>query len=180
MKRTGLMAIALALGAASPVVGDGTLATPPLDGFVTGYSTSNARVSILEEVPRGETVEKWSRMVTTQQFRDVPIAMTPQAFLQSVARNLPQRCPGATTTAIETFAVSGRDAARLRADCGRNPQTGLPETFLMTVVRGPTDLHIRQAAFRRVPDRADLAWAAMVLDRMVFCTPGDRATGCPN
>jgi hypothetical protein len=178
MKRIGLLAVGLALGAAAPVIGDGTLVAPPLDGFVTGFNQSNARVSILEEVPRGETVEKWTRMVTTQQFLNVPAQLTPQAILQGLTRSLPARCPGATTTEVATVIVSGHNGARMRADCSRNPQTGLPETFLMIAVQGPSDLHIKQAAFRRVPDRSDLAWAEGVLGMVTFCTPGDRAPGC--
>ncbi len=38
---------------------------PPVEGFVVGYQQTAGPQSIEERVPRGETVQDWSRMITT-------------------------------------------------------------------------------------------------------------------
>ena len=44
------------------------LASQEVPGFVVGYRVANDREDIREEVPAGETVQDWTRMVTTQRF----------------------------------------------------------------------------------------------------------------
>lgn len=170
-----LAAIALApiLMAAAPAAQE-RLTAPPAPGFVVAYSAANDAQSIREEVPTGETVDAWSRMITTQRFTGLAQRTTPAQYLAIVAQALPKSCPGGTTSPVESVAVSGRSAARMRADCPRLAQTGKPETFFMLAIAGSRDMHVKQIAFRRVPSAADERYAASFLAGVKLCGAGQK------
>jgi hypothetical protein len=163
MKRSRSMAALLAISASlglavSPAVAD-ELVSPVLPGFVVGFEASNDQQSIREEVPAGESVEDWTRMVTTQRFTRAATRLTPAGFLEMMARNMAAACPGARTSPAVMGSLSGNATARFRADCPLLAQTGKPETFFMLVVSDGKDLHVKQVAFRREPTAADVQWA---------------------
>jgi hypothetical protein len=167
MKRSrpvvALSAIAISLGLGiSPASAD-ELASPALPGFVVGFEASNDQQSIHEEVPAGESVQDWTRMVTTQRFTGAATRLTPAEFLEMMARNMAAACPRARTSPAVMGSLSGNATARFRADCPLLAQTGKPETFFMLVVSDGEDLHVKQVAFRREPTAADAQWAEGVL-----------------
>ena len=147
---------AVALLAAEPTAG---VSRPALPGFEVGYQASQGGASILEEVPNGETVHKWTRMVTSQRFEGVAFKTSPARFLGMLASGALATCPGATASQVRE-----EDGARLvRMDCPKNPDTGLPETFVARALDDGADLHVFQVAWRSVPTPADIAWAESYL-----------------
>src|SRR4030095_366895 len=72
-----------------------TLMRPGLPGFIVGYDVARDGNSILEQVPAGETVEKWTRMVTTQRFAGAARETDGNGFLQLMIDGLQAACPGA-------------------------------------------------------------------------------------
>jgi len=138
------------------------LATPPLPGFVVGYEVARDGNSIVEQVPQGETVHKWTRMVTVQQFAGVAQRVDGNGFLKLMLDGLQGSCPGAT---IAYRRPAGK-FAQTRVDCPFNPATGLPETFFAKAMPGASDMHITQVAFRRVPSAEDVAWAEAYLAKV--------------
>lgn len=181
MMRSGVLA-AMALLMASAALADHAphdrLEGPSLPDFAVGYQAANAEQSIREEVPRGETVERWSRMVTTQWFAGLPAQITPAEFTQTIGRSMANSCPGAKVPTPHELAVSGRPAALIIAVCPKLASTNRPETFIMLVVAGEKDMLVRQVAFRSVPTPDDLEWAEAVLSGSVICKPGDDAPPC--
>ncbi len=153
------------------------LVAPAVPGFVTGHSASNASQSIREEVPRGESVQAWTRMVTTQRFGGLARDATPAQYARNVLAAVPRACPGARSSPLDSLKVSGRDAVRFQLDCPRSAR-GSPESFIMLAIAGPSDIHVRQVAWRGVPTPADLAWGRQVLDATVLCVPADRTPAC--
>ena len=173
-----LLGLPAALAAAPPSLPPAErLASPALTGFVVGYQAANAAQSIREEVPRGETVQRWSRMVTTQRFADLAVRQAPTSYAQTIASSVPQACPGAGISPIAGLSVSGRPAARIRVDCPRS-QGGVPETFILLAVAGQSDMHVKQVAFRGVRTAADLAWAERYLAATALCRPRDPQASC--
>lgn len=154
------------------------LAAEDLPGFVVGHEAANAEQSIREEVPAGETVEDWTRMVTTQRFGGAAARVTPTGFLEMIGRNLAAVCPGARTSKILTNPRGGHAAAQVRAFCPLLAQTGKPETFIMLVIAGSEDLHVKQVAFRREPTDDDVEWGEAVLAAVVYCETAQRDAGC--
>lgn len=183
MRRTVFALLAILLTAAAPPgtgpdAGDGYLVSSPLPGFMIGFSDGNARGAIIEQVPQDETVDKWTRMVTTQRFSGVAERAKPLDYLGIIARALPQSCPGGRTSAPHEMTVSGRPAAEMRADCPSNPETHLPETFVMLAIAGPRDMHVKQVAFRYVPSPEDMTWAETYLSSVGFCPPMSNDPAC--
>lgn len=183
MHKAVLALAATMLAGAAPAgadadAGDGYLTGPALPGFVMGFTDGNARGAIAEQVPEGETVERWTRMVTTQRFTGLASTSKPIDYLGYIARSLPLSCRGAVASTPRELTVSGRPAAEMRADCPRNPQTHLPETFLILAIAGPRDMHVKQVAWRYVPSPEDIAWADTYLGSIAFCPPMSTEPAC--
>jgi hypothetical protein len=173
---TGLAAL-LSASAALAQPADERLAAPALPGFTVGYQAANAAQSIREEVPRGETVERWTRMVTTQRFTGLAARTTPGAYARTIADSVPRACPGAAISPVSGLMVSGRPSVRFQVDCPRN-QNGQAETFILLAIAAQSDMHVKQVAFRGAKSAADLGWARNYLDRTVLCRPRDAQAAC--
>ena len=151
----------------------------PAPGFVVGFDKANAQQSIVERIPSGETVERWTRMLTSQRFMGRGADPGPRGLLTNMQGLMKEACPSGGTTAIVAMTVSGRPAARMRADCPLNPQTGLPETYFIVAFSGDGgDLFAEQVAFRRVPTNADVQFATATLQQVALCKTGSKAKGC--
>ncbi|WP_300975200.1 hypothetical protein [Sphingomonas sp. LHG3406-1] len=148
--------------AAALAVSPESLVRPPLDGFIVGNEQSAGPMSLKEEVPAGETVQQWTRMVTTQRLGGLAGRLSASDFLERLAAMATGSCPGATAgTVTETGG-----AATVRLDCPRNPTTGLPETFIAKAMMGASDLYIVQIAWRRVPTSQDIGWSETYLGKV--------------
>lgn len=130
------------------------LIKPPLAGFVTGYQAAKNGSSMLEQVRKGETVDRWTTMVTTQRFANLARKTTAMRFLTELGQNAERSCAGARASAVRQAGA----ASEMRLDCPLNAQTGLPETFIALAIMGKSDLHIVQVAWRRAPSAGDVAW----------------------
>jgi len=82
---------------------DEQITRPPLAGFVVGNQQSSGGASILEEVPAGETVQKWTRMVTTQRFEGLAERLDAAGFLNMLAKATARSC-----TDLHVFQVAWR------------------------------------------------------------------------
>lgn len=166
---------AAAQGGASEWIGQAEL-----PGFVVGHRVEGANGMIVERIPSGESVQRWTRMVTVQRFTGAAERIRPEGLIENMARGLESGCPGGRSTQVTRLQVSGRPAARFRADCPVNPATGLPETFVALAIAGEADMHVAQVAFRRVPSAQDAEWAARQIDSVVLCTAASREPACNN
>jgi hypothetical protein len=170
----GLLAAA-AQGSAAEWIGQAEPA-----GFVVGHSVEGAQGMIVERIPSGESVQRWTRMVTVQRFAGAAGRIRPEGLLENMARGVESGCAGGRSTQVTRLQVSGRPAARFRADCPLNPSTGLPETFFALAIAGESDMHVAQVAFRRVPSAEDAEWAARQIASVVLCTAASREPACNN
>jgi hypothetical protein len=151
---------------------------PTLPEYVVGFRGGNAEQAIREEVPRGETVQRWTRMVTTQWLAGLSSRISAVDFAALMVRDFPRSCPGGKVTAPRELTISGRPAALVRADCPLLRETNRPETFIMLIVAGEKDLLVRQVAFRSVPTAEDIDWADAVLSGSVWCKAGNDEPPC--
>lgn len=140
-------------------------------GFVAAFSDHRGQMTIEERIPRGETVERWSRMVTVQRFAG-GAQIGSHGLLDRIADGLKQGCSGSATTPVNDVMIDGRTVSMMRADCPRNPETGKPEVFFAKVFTGATDLYSVQFAFRSIPSPAEAVVAQTYLDAAALC-PGD-------
>lgn len=154
------------------------LAAPALPDFIVGHTAANDRGTIREEIPRGETVQAWSRMVTTQRFFGLARQVPPAAYARNTLAGLPRACPGATISPVASLSLAGRPAARFQVDCPRSTG-GRPETFILLAVSGPSgDMHVKQVAWRGGTTPQHLAWGRGFLAGVTLCTAADRTPQC--
>jgi hypothetical protein len=179
--RSITIGLALALTSATSILaqpaGTERLVSPALPGFVTGHAAANAQQSILEQVPAGESVRAWTRMVTTQRYGGLARRATVAQYAQNVRNAVPGACPGATMSPLTSLTISGRPAAQFQLDCPRSAG-GQPETFIMLAIAGPSDIHVKQVAWRGGTTPAALAWGRQFLAATVLCQPRDRQPAC--
>ncbi|HST37289.1 MAG TPA: hypothetical protein VLK25_11750 [Allosphingosinicella sp.] len=167
--------IATAAGAAPPAEWVGQAALP---GLVIGHRLSNGQSMIVERVPPGETVERWTRMVTNQRFAGQLAGGTLDRWLPNYLGGIEQGCPGFRPGASTRLRIEGRPALDIRVDCPRNPATGQPETFFLRAIASGATLHLAQVAFRHVPSAEETRWAQTHLASVTLCTRASRSPAC--
>lgn len=150
------------------------LAMPAVPGFES-FTQSAQAGSIDERIPRGETLDAWTRMIT---LITIHKDIGPQDYAPDFEASVLRACPGAKARPRIASRIGTHPAIDGRVDCPRNPATSLPETFLYRVASDGVQLHMVQVAFRSVPGPADLAWAQARIDSAMLCPPGSRTAGC--
>lgn len=180
MKRFAQLALALLVLPVGPLAASAKeerLVSPALPGFVVGHSQAGANGMIREEIPRGESVHNWKRMVTTQRFTGLAARVSPVRYAENIVAGLAQACPGASASPIQPLTVSGRKAISLKVVCPRTAN-GKPESFFMLAIAGKRDMHVKQVAFRGEASSPDFLWARKFLDGVILCEPGSKAAAC--
>ena len=140
--------------------------TPPAD-FETGYQASQGGQTIVELVPKGQTVQNWERMVTLQTFAGDTRSVID--FRRAVSDGWRSACPGGNTINLSEGQENGYPFALLQMSCEHNPQSGRPEYTWIKAMRGERALYVAQYAFRHLPSRAELTDAARRLRGMSLC-----------
>jgi hypothetical protein len=170
LKRLSILVLIPAALAAAPAAAQPSsewLAQAALPGFVIGFRESDGSSMIVERVPTGETVERWTRMVTIQRLaRRVRLEIWTIGFTHDAGES----CPGMRYSGPVYSEFNGRPAVAFRGDCPLNPTTGQPETLLLRAIATPSALHVAQVAFRHVPSEAETAWALSHLATIVLCS----------
>ncbi len=150
------------------------LVWPHAEGFVVGHKETAVEGSIEEQVPAGETVENWSRMITSMRFPGAPAT---EQFTDDLAAGWKKACPGSRSVS-QIVLADFRVTVEARMDCPRNPQTGKPETMFMRSIPGDDALYVLQIAFRHAPDAAEVRWAEAQLAAAVMCTAKSPRPAC--
>ena len=140
--------------------------TPPAD-FETGYQASQGGQTIVELVPKGQTVQNWERMVTLQTFAGDTRSVID--FRRAVSDGWRSACPGGNTINLSEGQENGYPFALLQMSCEHNPQSGRPEYTWIKAMRGERALYVAQYAFRHLPSREELTDAARRLRGMSLC-----------
>lgn len=123
---------------------------PPRD-WVVGYTAGDGRQTITEYVPRGQTVEDWSEMLTVQTFRGDP---TPAlAFLErtKAVADRERPCDVTDFSIMGSRKVNGYDGSRAQMFCTRGKRNGKGEITLFQALRGRDSLYVVQRAKRTRP-----------------------------
>jgi hypothetical protein len=139
------------------------------------YEKNSGSFYIREQVPDGETLGKWSRMITLSGTRGLatnPNA-TPQAMLARMSADFQRNCPDSFSTAAPgPQKVDGYDAYEVIVSCGRGQSGKEPngESAIMLTVKGVNDYYTLQWTERGGDSAAgrpiDVAYWAKQLDRL--------------
>ncbi|MGH8634725.1 MAG: hypothetical protein ACRET7_11420 [Burkholderiales bacterium] len=121
-------------------------------GFKLAHEQGTGSQYIQEHVPEGESVEKWSQMITLTGAKGLAAnpKATPQLFLQQIAGGFQRACPSSfVAKGLGSFEISGHEAIAALVGCGA-VQTGLPrsEVAILIAVKGSADYYTIQWAER--------------------------------
>lgn len=163
--------------AGSAMQGENLLQSFP-HGYKIGYQTRQGQMSMSEMVPSGESVERWTSMVTTQVFHGS--RMPADGFQQRLAASLSGACPGANAVKIDTGEEDGYTYALWQHVCPLNPATGTPEYFWSKTIEGNDAFYSVQFAFRRAPSEHDTNLALRHLAGVRLCDSRIPGRDCPN
>ena len=143
------------VAAISPVFHQLVLFSLPSE-FKSAKATSernNGTFYIREQVPEGQTLENWSRMVTLSGTRDLasnPNA-SPQALLARMTAGFQRNCPDTFSTASPgPQTVDGYPAYEVIVSCGhvQSGKEAYSESAIMLTVKGSADYYTLQWAER--------------------------------
>ena len=125
------------------------LEVPQLPGWQVVNSVSDHTGEVTELIPPGETADSWTRRVTVQAFRGVP--MTVSGFLDQVVQKTAEVCEGATAGPPSMGKVSGADAGTRTVACGQYKGDGRGTFAMHFVVRGREALYVVTRLWRGAP-----------------------------
>ena len=113
------------------------------------YEKNSGSFYIREQVPDGETPDKWSRMITLTGTRGLAAnpGATPQAMLARMTAGFQRNCPDTFSTAAPgPQKVDGYDAYAVIASCGRlqSDKQTFSESAIMLTVKGSNDYYTLQ------------------------------------
>jgi hypothetical protein len=143
------------VGVISPVFGQLVRFSMPSNFTAVSENTRDA-FYIREAVPRDETVETWTQMITITGHRGMArIAnFTPQKLAASIAMGFKKACPESLTLKdLGATKFGDQDAYMAVASCGKvnSSADGHSETALIIAVAGATDAYTIQWAERKPP-----------------------------
>lgn len=153
----------------TPVFGQLVMFSFP-KGFKPAFENVNGPQYMQEWVPEGETVKKWTEMITLTGAKDLsgnPNA-TPQLLANRIAGGFKKDCPESfNAIGLGAIKLSGHDAFAAILSCGIALPTGSPysESMLLIVIKGEKDFYTIQWA-----ERGEASSTPMKLDDAKWAT----------
>jgi hypothetical protein len=136
---------------------------------------TNGDFYIREHLPEGESVQKWTQMITLTAVRDLaanPNA-TPQSMTDRMAAGFRRKCPDSFSSALlGPQTVDGFEAFQAIASCGHQGSgaDAYSETAIMLAVRGSGDYYtlqwVERGADAKGPLKLDTAYWTKRFDQL--------------
>ena len=117
------------------------------EGFEIGFQTREGSMDMMEFIPKGETVEDWSSMITVQVFHSLG-KLDADMFAGRIAEMWTAGCYDSAAERLGAGAVNGYPAAAWHYWCPLNTQTGKPEEMWLEAISGGDALYVVQYAYR--------------------------------
>ena len=181
LKAAALSLAALVSAGAASAAGfqDENLLVSIPQGFELGdQGQSGPGSDIAEYIPKGETVNDWSRMVTVQVFHNLK-AFDPDRFAEVIRTRGPASCPGEDGVLVKRGREHGYAFSIWLFTCPLNPQTGKPETFYNKLISGADALYSVQYSFRSALNRDAAPSTVSFLDSVSVCDTRLADRPCP-
>src|SRR5262245_33524410 len=138
-----LLAVALT-EAQDALTGENLLVEIP-PGYELGYHQESDQGEINEFVPKGETAEKWSEMITVQLF---PAHNNNSQFYATFESLANQACKDGITHVVATTKENGYPVKVFQLFCPTNLQTNMGEVTFIKTIEGKDKFYVVQKAWR--------------------------------
>jgi hypothetical protein len=179
-----LMALAAIGTTAAQAAGMGGVAGEMLvqampGGYKVGSHQANAGMTMQEMVPVAETVDNWSKMITTQIFPGKGDWL-PSQFLIGFGQRVSAVCPNLTHSNVMVGVSNGYVTGLVILRCPVNPLTGKPETIVARAIQGKDSFYLVQIAYRYAPTPADGSFTQSYLGSITACDTRSNDHPCPD
>ena len=145
-----------------------TLQRPVTNNFVKGWENHTKQLDMVEYVPKGETVEDWSQMITLQKMHSSSIKG--EMLFASMAQGFQEACGSVKPIELgKDDNDNGYSSIMWTLICPLNPQTKKPETVFVKAIEGKEGLHIIQWAYRSIPSKNDAMQVVSYLNKVYVC-----------
>lgn len=146
----------------TPVFGQLVSFTLPA-GFVPAFTDGNKDQYIQESVPTGESVEKWSQMITLTGARGLAANpdLTPVKFAAGMLGGFKRVCPNSLgVTGLGPVRIGPHEGFAAVMSCGTAGPAATPysESMLLIVVKGSNDYYTLQWAERGAASKTAIAF----------------------
>ena len=121
------------------------------EGYQIGYQNRNDKELISEMMPRNETVENWTEMVTVQIFFGQKMGAA--QFKARMEKLWLASCPGGEPRSVNDGPERGYATATWVLACPLNPATKKPELTWFKAIQGNDSLYVVQKAFKFMPSQ---------------------------
>ncbi|MEQ8234516.1 MAG: hypothetical protein RLW61_06395 [Gammaproteobacteria bacterium] len=149
---TGLLA-AMSAWSADPPEGEQLLFAKP-EGWHEVFSEVEDNLTTNEYVPKDQTAENWTEMVTVQVVFGMADA-SPDGVLSRIVRHLEEGCPGFSAQPIELGGTGDYPTLAVMLMCPKNPDSGRGDFILVRGIAGEESFYILQKAWRVPPFAPD-------------------------
>lgn len=143
-----VMTATMTVGAAAAAASE-RLQVPQLPGWKVVANVADATGESTDLVPPDETADTWTRRVTVQAFRGVPITVS--TFLDQVVQRTAEVCDGATAGPPSLGKVGNAEAGTRSVACGRYKGDGRGTFTLHYVIRGQEAFYVVTRLWRGEP-----------------------------
>ncbi|HLO78495.1 MAG TPA: hypothetical protein VK196_18725 [Magnetospirillum sp.] len=148
MRGLGL-AVLVFLGLTAAAQASERLQVPQVSGWKVVANVADRTGESTELIPQQERADNWTRRITVQAFRGVP--MTVPAFLEQVVQRTAEVCDGATAGPASLGKVGGAEAGTRSVACGRYKGDGRGTFTLHYVIRGREAFYVVTRIWRGEP-----------------------------
>jgi hypothetical protein len=155
------------------------LVEPLPAGFKQGWSTSQNGMEMTEFVVAPETVDNWTRLITTQIFHGKG-DISPADFLNGWGQRMARKCPGIAHGPFFNTQRNGYPIGLIRVDCPNGSMPGRPEIVFIEATQGKDALYVAQYAFRYLPSNEEAGAAISSIISMVVCDTRGSDHPCPD
>ncbi len=148
-------------------------------GYKIGFSKKSGRMAIAEMIPKGEKIESWSQMLTTQIFFGGIGGRSPKDFYQLLFRGWSRVCPASTKSFIKSGKQNGYRYAMWMYTCDKNPKTRRPENTMFKAMEGNDSFYVVQKSWKYKPSKQDKKKWLDYLAKVRLCDSRIKDRACP-
>ncbi|XOB61027.1 hypothetical protein ACMC56_10470 [Campylobacterota bacterium DY0563] len=147
-------------------------------GFKLGFKDYNKKthISLIEFIPKGETVQNWSQMITTNIYHK-NIKLSAKEYIQYMNSSWKKSCQNNYTKFLPDGKENGYEYALFMAYCKKNKMTNKEEFTYFKAIKGNDSFYVVQKAFAYSPTKEEVIASMKYLQNVFICDT--RLDNCP-
>jgi hypothetical protein len=171
--------LGLASGSATAGLDGENLLQPLPHGFKIASEQAQGHASLTEMVPVEESVDHWTRMVTTQVYRGLSDASFFAKYQDQMKERWSKACDVADTHPFSDSSENGYATHVWLQVCAFKDKQKKPEVTLFKFIQGRDATYVVQMAFHFQPVKTQLAESMAYLGKVTVCDTRRTESPCP-